>query len=216
MGVDLGLGIGIICALFAVVLTMSRSNHFILGHVKETELYRDIKKCSSATEVDGIKVMRFESSLYFANVERFRKALVSVTGKDPSIKEETRKEVKLENGTERRQNAERHDITYSGKMTPVKGSDHKAMAVDVDEPDQCVHTVVIDGSSFTFIDSMGLQVLPSLIKDYEKHGVRIYLAGCSSYITKMLVSPTETAGANKVDSHVMFPSIHDAVVSAAR
>ena len=140
MGVDLGLGIGIICALFAVVLTMSRwniyssvilgfslpfthwhharthshartraythviiqcihpfiyqsfdgvfsgnrflmflwpfcvifwkrikdhyycyyyyyyhyyyyfafrSNHFILGHVKETELYRDIKKCPS-------------------------------------------------------------------------------------------------------------------------------------------------------------------------
>ena len=24
-----------------------RSNHFILGHVKETELYRDIKKCPS-------------------------------------------------------------------------------------------------------------------------------------------------------------------------
>ena len=38
----------------------------------------------------------------------------------------------------------------------------------------------------------------------------------AAYITKMLVSPTETAGANKVDSHVMFPSIHDAVVSAAR
>lgn len=47
-------------------------------------------------------------------------------------------------------------------MTPVKGSDHKAMAVDVEEPDHPVHTVVIDGSSFTFIDSMGLQVLPSV------------------------------------------------------
>lgn len=32
----------------------------------------------------------------------------------------------------------------------------------------------------------------------------------------MLVSSTETTGANKIDSHVMFPSIHDAVVSAAR
>ena len=47
-------------------------------------------------------------------------------------------------------------------MTPVKGSDHKAIAVDVDEPDHPVHTVVIDGSSFTFIDSMGLHVLPSV------------------------------------------------------
>ena len=63
--------------------------------------------------------MRFESSLYFANVERFRKALVSVTGKDPSIKEEERKEVKLENGgevTQRHQNAKQREITYSGVM----------------------------------------------------------------------------------------------------
>ena len=47
-------------------------------------------------------------------------------------------------------------------MTPVKGSDHRAMAVNVDEPEQPVHFVVIDGSSFTFIDSMGLHVLPSV------------------------------------------------------
>lgn len=62
--------------------------------------------------------MRFESSLYFANVERFRKALVAVTGKDPSIKEEERKEVKLVNGdnegTQRHQNAGQNEITYSG------------------------------------------------------------------------------------------------------
>ena len=47
---------------------------------------------------------------------------------------------------------------------------------------------------------------------YEKCLIGYFAA----YITKMLVSSTETAGANKVDSHVMFPSIHDAVVSAAR
>ena len=47
-------------------------------------------------------------------------------------------------------------------MIAVKGSEHKAMAVDVDAPDQPVHTVVIDGSSFTFIDSMGLHILPSV------------------------------------------------------
>ena len=32
----------------------------------------------------------------------------------------------------------------------------------------------------------------------------------------MLVSSTETTAANKIDSRLMFPSIHDAVVSAAR
>lgn len=62
--------------------------------------------------------MRFESSLYFANVERFRKSLVAVTGKDPSVKEEERKEVKLANGSnegpQRRKNVQQREITYSG------------------------------------------------------------------------------------------------------
>ena len=35
-------------------------------------------------------------------------------------------------------------------------------AVEVDEPQDGVHTVVIDCSSFTFIDSVGLQALPSV------------------------------------------------------
>lgn len=43
--------------------------------------------------------MRFESSLYFGNVERFRKALVAITGHDPTIKEEKKSsEAKSNNG----------------------------------------------------------------------------------------------------------------------
>ncbi|KAJ7388826.1 hypothetical protein OS493_035383 [Desmophyllum pertusum] len=97
LGVDVGLGVGVICTLFAVVLTLSRSNYSILGRVKETELYRDIKQCPMAFEVPGVKVLRFESSLYFGNVERFRNALVVATGLDPSTQQEPRKEIALAN-----------------------------------------------------------------------------------------------------------------------
>ena len=34
--------------------------------------------------------------------------------------------------------------------------------VEIDEPQGRVHTVVIDCSSFTFIDSVGLHTLPSV------------------------------------------------------
>lgn len=47
---------------------------------------------------------------------------------------------------------------------------------------------------------------------YEKYLIYYFTA----YITKMLVSSTETTAANKIGSRLMFPSIHDAVVSAAR
>ena len=48
-----------------------------------------------AFEVPGVKVLRFESSLYFGNVERFRNALIDVTGRDPSVQQKLLKEVKL-------------------------------------------------------------------------------------------------------------------------
>ena len=50
-----------------------------------------------AFEVHGVKVLRFESSLYFGNVERFRNALIDVTGRDPSMQQKPLKEVKLGN-----------------------------------------------------------------------------------------------------------------------
>ena len=43
-----------------------------------------------------------------------------------------------------------------------KNTNRKAEAVTVEEPNESVHTVVVDGSSFTFIDSMGLHALPSV------------------------------------------------------
>lgn len=45
-----------------------------------------------------MKVLRFESSLYFGNVERFRSALIAVVGRDPGVQQHTRKEVKLQSG----------------------------------------------------------------------------------------------------------------------
>ena len=39
---------------------------------------------------------------------------------------------------------------------------HKHMEVEMEEPEEPVHAVVIDGSSFTFIDSVGLHALPAV------------------------------------------------------
>lgn len=222
MGVDLGLGIGVICALFAVMITLSRSNYFILGRVTGSELYRDVKQCPSAFEVPGMKVLRFESSLYFGNAERFRNALVDVTGRDPSVQQKSREEVKPTNENFD-ENAELIGNENSvdegipnGKLNAAEYSNHKAMKVDVEEPGHPIHTVVIDGSSFTFIDSVGLHTLPSLMKEFKKVGVQICLAGCSSNITGRLLGSTGSFGTDPVDCRVLFPSIHDAVLSAVR
>ena len=39
--------------------------------------------CFQASEIPGIKIFRFESSLYFANCENFRSSLYELTGVNP-------------------------------------------------------------------------------------------------------------------------------------
>ncbi|XP_078370071.1 prestin-like isoform X2 [Oculina patagonica] len=227
LGVDVGLGVGVICALFAVVLTLSRSKHSILGKVKETELYRDIKQCPLAFEVPGVKVLRLESPLYFGNVERFRSALVAAAGLDPSTQQQPRKEVKLANNDsdekdELLENENGADSNYNGEipngklMPMINGNGPVTDAVEIEETQDRVHTIVIDCSSFTFIDSVGLHALPSLVTEFKKAGVHIHLAGCSSNLIRRLANSSGKAAIGAVPRHVMFPSIHDAVVSAVR
>ncbi|XP_015775140.1 PREDICTED: pendrin-like isoform X2 [Acropora digitifera] len=224
MGVDVGLGIGVMCALFAVVLTLSRPKYTLLGRVWDTELYRDVKQCRRASEVSGVKVMRFESSLYFGNVERFRSALVTIAGQDPTMQQGTRQEINLVG----KGDADDNEALLENEHSEQMGSNEKSangklphadesnlIEVEVAQPEQRIHTVVIDCSSFTFIDSVGLLALPSIMKEFEKIGIRILLSGCSSNITNRLVNSTGGTGTNTVDSHAMFPSIHDAVMSAA-
>lgn len=43
-----------------------------------------------------MKVLRLESPLYFGNAERFRTALITTAGLDPSAQQQSRKEVKLD------------------------------------------------------------------------------------------------------------------------
>ncbi|KAJ7388827.1 hypothetical protein OS493_035384 [Desmophyllum pertusum] len=62
------------------------------------------------------------------------------------------------------------------------------------------------------MDSVGLHTLPSLISEFRNVGVDIYLAGCSSNLIRRLASSSGKAALR----HVMFPSIHDAVISAVR
>ena len=54
------------------------------------------------------------------------------------------------------------------------------MEVEMEEPEEPVHAVVIDGSSFTFIDSVGLHALPAV-------SIRVYLLLRAS-LCKILIS----------------------------
>ena len=51
-------------------------------------------------------------------------------------------------------------------MPPSEQNENCKVEVDGEKREERVHTIVIDASSFTFIDSVGLSVLPSVSKSF--------------------------------------------------
>ncbi|XP_031559491.1 solute carrier family 26 member 6-like, partial [Actinia tenebrosa] len=75
----MGLGCGVLCAVLMVVLPSSSPKYSILGHVRGTDIFKDIIAYPHACELQGIKILRFESSLYYVNTEYFKSLVQSIT-----------------------------------------------------------------------------------------------------------------------------------------
>ena len=75
-GMDLGLGIGVIFQIFSVIYRLSKPKFNVLGQVRGMDgIYDDIDRYEDTTELPGVVIVRFQSSLCFINVELFKKKL---------------------------------------------------------------------------------------------------------------------------------------------
>merc|ERR1719239_727259 len=70
--------------------------------------------------------------------------------------------------------------------------------------------LIIDCSSFTFIDPVGIKILKQLIEDYKTVGISTYLAG----VKDDPWSTMEAAGFTKTYERCMFLTVRDAVFAA--
>ncbi len=69
--------IAVIVSLFALVLRASRPELAILGRVPGRLVFSDIRRYPENTTVPGLLMVRPENSLFFANAEGFREAIVT-------------------------------------------------------------------------------------------------------------------------------------------
>jgi MFS superfamily sulfate permease-like transporter len=76
IGLDLlsGLAIGIAVSLMIVLLRTIRPYTTLLGEIRGSELYRDVRHCVDAMQIPGVRIFRFHASLYFGNADYFEVA----------------------------------------------------------------------------------------------------------------------------------------------
>jgi MFS superfamily sulfate permease-like transporter len=83
LDVDKGLYIGVFFALLLIIFRSQRPRASIIGNLPNTNIYECIETFPQAQEFEGIKIIRFEESIYYANVDNFKYKVMKIVGINP-------------------------------------------------------------------------------------------------------------------------------------
>lgn len=219
LDVDIGLLTAVVFGLITIVARSQRPYTCLLGRIPGTDIYTDINVYKEAQEIAGVKIFRFEYSLFFVNTEHFRSSLYKLTLNPRILKIAQRKREKRLSKRQSQgsfkadaQGGYERDVPEPSKEEEPRSNDVKitvTMATPVQNPPDCdFHTIVLDCSSWGFIDTMGVKVLISTIAEYKAIGVRVFLAKCKAGIREMF---EKTRFYESVDRHNVYITVHDAV-----
>nr|XP_023697136.1 prestin-like isoform X1 [Paramormyrops kingsleyae]XP_023697137.1 prestin-like isoform X1 [Paramormyrops kingsleyae]XP_023697138.1 prestin-like isoform X1 [Paramormyrops kingsleyae] len=85
LGLDYGLLVALGFAILTVIYRTQSPKKMILGEIPDTGLYCDVEEYEEASEYNGIKIFRFNMSIYFANSDLYVNALKEKTGINPAL-----------------------------------------------------------------------------------------------------------------------------------
>ncbi|MFU8812756.1 MAG: SulP family inorganic anion transporter [Balneolaceae bacterium] len=75
LGIEEGIAIGVLASLVMVIYSSTRPHSAELGQLGESKNFRNIERFTDALVDEDILIYRYDSSLYFANVEHFEETL---------------------------------------------------------------------------------------------------------------------------------------------
>lgn len=212
LSVDVGLLIGVTFSLLTVVFRTQWPYSCELGRIPSTDLYKNRSINPEAVQIEGIRIFRFEGSLYFASAEHFRKSLHKETGCYPY-------KIMLNNDqiTEKL-DAVRFTLLEEGPYQNGNGTGERMPLLSRNVPEHPipsirreVHHIIIDFSTCSFIDSVGLRTLNQCIAEYREAGISVYFANVRAAVRHLLFNDSIQSG---VKMRKLFVSVHDAVLAA--
>lgn len=75
LGIELGIGIGVVLSLAMIIFETTRPHMTKLGKVPGTTFYRNTTRFEQVEERPDVLIIRFDAQLYFANLQYFRTKL---------------------------------------------------------------------------------------------------------------------------------------------
>ncbi|XP_013884866.1 prestin [Austrofundulus limnaeus] len=225
LGLDYGLLVALAFAIITVIYRTQSPRSSILGHVSNTELYYDVNQYEEASEYEGIKIFHFSSSIYFANSDLYVSKLKEKTGVNPEqlLKKVQKKQKKKEQNAPLKICAKIKDKTVSHEVVPTSQEVQEQRNGELEDKHQPtseeeiflellspVHSIILDWTSASFIDSVGAKAIKQVIKAYAAVDIQVVIAGCNRNLLDEL-DRLEFFSDN-VSTSMFFPTLHDAVL----
>uniref|UniRef100_UPI0037E795F8 prestin n=1 Tax=Semicossyphus pulcher TaxID=241346 RepID=UPI0037E795F8 len=231
LGLDYGLLVAIAFAILTVIYRTQSPKSGILGHVPGTALYCDVNEYEEAAEYEGIKIFHSNSSIYFANSDLYVSALKKKTGVKPEDLQAAckaqKKQQEKANGTPKsplnicakyKEPGVTHEVISQNLMFEEQRNGQladRSSDSDLEEavfikPLSSVHSIILDWTSASFIDSVGAKAIKQVIKEYAAVDIKVVIAGCSRALLSELDSLQFFTEA--VTPEMVFPTVHDAVL----
>ncbi|RVE56379.1 hypothetical protein OJAV_G00220530 [Oryzias javanicus] len=204
----------------------------ILGHVPNTGLYYDVDEYEEASEYEGIKIFSSNSSIYFANSDLYVSTLMEKTGVNPEkLKAAQRARKKRKEKLKKKESspltvsatykdeAVIHEVLpqsseagegLNGQLEDKHSSETTSEVAVFLEPLSDVHSIVLDWTTTSFIDSVGAKAIKQIIREYAAVDVRVVVASCNRS-TLADLDRLQFFSEN-LTPHLFFPTIHDAVL----
>lgn len=176
---DIGIGIGIVFSILTVAIRTQRPEFYRAGiidgqYIKSTEKYNEVQ------EEQSIKIVHFQSPLYFANSEMFVKAVRVASNIDPEQIKKVRKQAEKAVNV-KPENATAENGIPDSELDEVLVPNHT-------ENQPCREAILLDMSGVPFLDVVGVKTLRRVFNEYNSIDVDVMLAGCSDGVLDILRS----------------------------
>ncbi|XP_078391617.1 chloride anion exchanger-like [Cetorhinus maximus] len=238
LGLDIGLGAGVGFELLTVVFRTQFPQCSVLANINGTDIYRNRKDYVNIYEPEGVKIFRCPSPIFFANVDFLRTKLIDVTGFNPlrilrkrnkalqKIKKMLQKgelivtskgyiqttDGSYESNSENEDNNSIEDLDKATDMKelPMKIDWKSCLPPGIHVPSVEIHSIVLDFAAVSFLDVSAMKGLKSILKEFVRIEIDIYIAACGNLILDKL----ERCGFfdDEITPDIFSLTIHDAIL----
>ncbi|NXC13281.1 S26A4 protein, partial [Corythaeola cristata] len=224
LGLDLGLLAGLLFGLLTVVLRVQFPSWGGFGNIPGTDIYKKVKDYRNVIEPEGVKILKFSSPIFYANIDGLKSSVKSTVGFD-AVKvynkrlKALRKIQKLikkgklkatKNGiiSEPGLNNEafetdeepedNEDLQVPTKEVEIQVDWNSELPVKVNIPKVPIHSLILDFGAVTFLDVVAVRSIKTV----------------RAFFSDNLISQLERSAFfdDIVRKDIFFLTVHDAVL----